>query len=77
MLLEGAKVWIYLIFIGLVQTWSTRFGQDFEVEVKARFEAGAWPVFCWCFVEVIKLNLGRDTEASFGQDFEAYVLWTG
>ena len=52
---------------------STRFGQDFEVEVQARFEAGAWPVFCWCFVEVIniKLNLGRDSENSFGQDFEA------
>ena len=51
---------------------STRFGQDFEVEVQARFEAGAWAsFFCWCSVEIIKLNLGRDTEASFGQDFEA------
>ena len=27
------------------QTLSTRFGQDFEVEVKARFEAGVWSVF--------------------------------
>ena len=27
--------------------------------------------FCWCFVEVLKLNLGRDCEARSGQDFEA------
>ena len=26
------------------QTLSTRFGQDFEVEVQARFEAGVWSV---------------------------------
>ena len=31
--------------------------------------------FCWSFVEVMKLNLGQDSEARFGQDFEAYVLW--
>ena len=24
---------------------SSRFGQDFEVEVQARFAAGVWPVF--------------------------------
>ena len=47
-----------------------KFGQDFEVEVKGRFEAGVWSVvFCWCIVEVIKLNLGRDSEAWFGQYF--------
>ena len=35
-----------------VQTLSKKFGQDFEVEVQARFEAGVWSVlFCWCFVE--------------------------
>ena len=28
-----------------VQTLSTRFGQDFEVDVQARFAAGVWPVF--------------------------------
>ena len=28
-----------------VHTLSTRFGQDFEVEVQARFAAGVWPVF--------------------------------
>ena len=26
------------------QTLSTRFGQDFEVEIRARFLAGNWPV---------------------------------
>ena len=50
---------------------NTRFGQDFEAEVKARFEAGVWSVFFCCgFVEVKKLNLGRDSEARFGQYFE-------
>ena len=52
------------------QTLSTRFGQDFEVEVQARFEADQF-FFCWCSVEIMKLNLGLDSEASFGQDFEA------
>ena len=28
-----------------VHTLSTRFGQDFEVEVQARFAAGVWPFF--------------------------------
>ena len=40
---------------------------NFKVEVQAKFEAGVWLIFCcWCFVEVMKLNLGRDS----GQDFE-------
>ena len=39
---------------------STRFGQDFEDEVQARFWSWSWLVSClWCFVEVFKLNLGR------------------
>ena len=25
----------------------------------------------------MKLNLGRDSEARFGQDFEAKILWRG
>ena len=25
----------------------------------------------------MKLNLGQDSKARFGQDFEAYVLWRG
>ena len=28
--------------LNFVQTLSTRFGQDFEVEVMAKFEAGVW-----------------------------------
>ena len=41
-----------------------------EVEVMAKFEAGVWSVFFCCgFVEVKKLNLGRDSEARFGQYF--------
>ena len=39
-----------------------KFRQDLKLEL-GQF-------FCWCCVEVIKLNLGRDSEASFGQDFE-------
>ena len=55
-----------------VETLSTRFGQYFEVEVQARFAAEVWPAFyCGCFVEVMKLNLGRDSEARLGQGFEA------
>ena len=41
--------------INIFQTLSTRFGHNFEVE---------------CLVEVKKLNLSRDSEASFGQDIE-------
>ena len=33
-------------------------------------------MFCRGYVEP-KLNLGRDSEARFGQDFEAIVLWRG
>ena len=54
---------------------SIRFGQDFEVKLQARFAAGVWSVFvllmfCRGYVES-NLNLGRDSEARFGQDFEA------
>ena len=43
-----------------------RFRRDFEAEV--------WSVYCClCLVEVTKLNLGQDYEASFGQDFEVEV----
>ena len=48
---------------GLVKILKLKFSQDFE--------AGVCSVFCfWCFVEVMKLNLGRDSETRFGQDFE-------
>ena len=51
---------------------STMFGQDFEVEVQA------W-LWSWSLVNILplmfcrsmKLNLGRDSEAKFGQDFKA------
>ena len=53
---------------------STRFGQDFEVEVQARFLSLSWLVFCrWCFVEVMNLNFGDsfgDSKTRFGQFFE-------
>ena len=43
----------------------------FEVEVQQDFETGACSAFCrWCFVEIMKLNLGRYSETRLGQDFE-------
>ena len=47
-----------------------RFGQDFEVEAQARFKADIWSVFCWCLVEVTKLNHNQDSETKLGQDFK-------
>ena len=48
---------------GLVKILKLKFRQDFET--------GACSAFCrWCFVEVMKLNLGRYSEARLGQDFE-------
>ena len=53
---------------GLIMILKLRFRRDFEAEV--------WSVFCrWGFVEVMKLNLGRDSEARFGQDFGDAVVW--
>ena len=38
-----------------------------KLEFRKDFEAGVWLVFCGrCFVEVMKLNLGRDFEPRFG-----------
>ena len=34
-----------VIKLNFVQTLSTRFGQNFEVEVQTRFSAGVWPPF--------------------------------
>ena len=39
-----AEVWSESLTF--VQTLNTRFGQDFEGEVQARFEAGVRSVFC-------------------------------
>ena len=47
---------------GLVKILKFKFRQDLKLEV-GQF-------FCWGLVEVIKLDLGRDSEARFGQDFE-------
>ena len=60
---QKAKLLFRLWAQGLVKILKLKFSQDLKLEL-GQF-------FCWCFVEVIKLNLGRDTEASFGQDFEA------
>ena len=58
-----AKLLFRLWAQGLVKILKLRFRQDFE--------AGFCSAFCcWCFVEVMKLYLGRDSEARFGQDFE-------
>ena len=63
--------WRLVLKLNFFQTLSTRVGQDFEVEVQQDFETGACSAFCrWCFVEVMKLNLGRYSEARLGQDFE-------
>ena len=50
-------------------------GNILKLMFKHDFEAGVCSVFCrGCFVEVMKLNLGRDSEAKFGQDFEFLSL---
>ena len=35
-----------------------------------KLEFGQFFLLMFCRVEVMKLNLGRDSEARFGQDFE-------
>ena len=51
--------------------WSQGLIKIVNMKFKLDFEAGVWFIFCiWCFVEVMKLNLGRDSEARFGQYFE-------
>ena len=63
-----AKLLFRLWAQGLVKILKLKFRQDFE--------AGVCSAFCrWCFVEVMKLNLGRDSEARFGQDFELLGYW--
>ena len=63
------KSWRLVLKLNFFQTLSTRVGQDFEVEVQQDFETGACSAFCcWCFVEVMKLNLGRYSKARFGHE---------
>ena len=47
---------------GSVKISNLKFRRDFEAEFGLVF-------CCWCFVEVMKFNLGRNSEARFGQDF--------
>ena len=58
-----AKLWFRIWAQGLVKILKLKLRQDFETGVCSEF-------CCWCFVEVMKLYLGRDSEARFGQDFE-------
>ena len=61
-----------------VQTLSKKFGQDFEVEVQARFATGVWPFFFADFDDVdrvgssllqfLKLRFGH--KAKFYSDLE-------
>ena len=53
----------------MVKILKLKFRQDFKLEFFLL-------MFCRRYVES-KLNLGRDSEARFGQDFEAIVLWRG
>ena len=46
----------------LIKILTLKHGREFEAEF--------WSVFCcWSLVEVMKIILGRDSEATFGQDF--------
>ena len=47
---------------------STRFGQDFEVEVQTSF--WNWSLVSILLVMSVDFNLGRDSEARFGEDFK-------
>ena len=60
--------WRLVLNLNFFHTLSTRVGQNFE--------AGICSAFCrWCFVKDMKLNLGRYSEARFGQDFNFKFAW--
>ena len=61
---KNAKLLFRLWAQGLVKILKLKFRQYLQLESGQFF-------FCWCFGEVLKLNLGRDCEARSGQDFEA------
>ena len=62
-----AKLLFELLSTILVKILKLKFRQDFE--------AGVCSAFCrCCFVDVMKLNLGRDFEARFGQDVEMLMF---
>ena len=60
---KNAKLLFRLWAQGLVKILKLKFRQDFETRACSAF-------FRWCFVEVMKLNLGRYSEARLGQVFE-------
>ena len=58
----------------LFRLWAQGLVKILKLKFTQVFEAGVCSALCrWCFVEVMKLNLGRDFEARLGQDFEVYV----
>ena len=64
MLTQNLLRLLLLLMLVMLETLSTTSGKYFDVEVQARFEAEVWSVFCCsCLVEVMKLNLGQDSEA--------------
>ena len=54
---------------------STRFGQDFEVEIQARFETGVWPVFSADFLEVMKLKLVKILKLGLKKFYGEADVW--
>ena len=58
--------WSLVMKLNFVQTLSTRFGEEFEVEVQAKF----WN---WNLVSILLLRLGDVVKWLFGQDFEIKV----
>ena len=53
------------------------FGQFFSADVESKMNLGLVIVLLLMLHVVMKFNLGQDSEARFGQDFEAQVLWRG
>ena len=58
--------WSLVMKLNFVQTLSTRFGQEFEVEVQAKF----WN---WSLVSILLLSRSEVMKWMFGQDFEVKV----
>ena len=60
----------------LFKLWAQGLVKALRLELRQDFEAEVWLVFwCWCFVEVARLNLGQYSEARFGQDFNFRFSW--
>ena len=58
----------------LFRLWAQGLAKFFWLKFRRELEAEVWSVFCWwSFVEVRKYNLGRDSEAMFGQDSEVHA----